>query len=89
MLQEQYARLQMIQRSGSALPSNAQSDLKKTGSESNLLTKMNLNLAITGSMSQISINSDAYLTHATTENENQPVKDTEVSINKVYETDIL
>lgn len=88
-LQEQYTRLQMIQRSGSALPPNAQPDLKKTGSESNLLTKMNLNLAITGSMSHLCINNDGYSTRASNGDDNQPVKDTEISINKIYETDIL
>lgn len=85
-LQEQYARLQMIQRSGSALPPNAQPDLKKTGSESNLLTKMNLNLAITGSMTQISINGSY---SSSDQNDDEPVKCHTVSTNKVYETDII
>ncbi|XP_048488511.1 coiled-coil domain-containing protein CG32809 isoform X4 [Plutella xylostella] len=51
-LQEQYARLQMIQRSGPALPP----ELKKTGSESNLLSKLSLHLApaaVSGSMTQL------------------------------------
>lgn len=88
-LQEQYARLQMIQRSGPTLPPAAQPDLKKTGSESNLLTKMNLNLAstaISGSM-----------THLASDNRKisvdgiEKIKNTEsaATTNKVYETDIL
>ncbi|XP_053624738.1 coiled-coil domain-containing protein CG32809 isoform X5 [Plodia interpunctella] len=82
-LQEQYARLQMIQRSGPTLPPNAQPDLKKTGSESDLLTKMNLNLAtptISGSM-----------THLASEGERKKgdAPDGNATTNKVYETDIL
>ncbi|XP_060809559.1 coiled-coil domain-containing protein AGAP005037 isoform X7 [Amyelois transitella] len=88
-LQEQYARLQMIQRSGPTLPTSAQPDLKKTGSESNLLTKMNLNLAtpaISGSM-----------THLAGEGERNKSVDAatdsklegSATTNKVYETDIL
>lgn len=93
-LQEQYARLQMIQRTGSTLPPTAQPDLKKTGSESNLLTKMNLNLAtaaISGSMTHLACESD----HAgSAEAEpapaaEPPAGDAMPTTNKVYETDIL
>ncbi|XP_069364976.1 coiled-coil domain-containing protein AGAP005037 isoform X4 [Maniola hyperantus] len=93
-LQEQYARLQMIQRSGPSLPPNAQPDLKKTGSESNLLTKMNLNLApasISGSMTHLAGDCDK------SRNDTNPEKcssqlqapDAIATTNKVYETDIL
>ncbi|XP_039763517.1 coiled-coil domain-containing protein AGAP005037 isoform X2 [Pararge aegeria] len=93
-LQEQYARLQMIQRSGPTLPPNAQPDLKKTGSESNLLTKMNLNLApanISGSMTHLASDCDK------NRNDTNPEKcslqlqapDAAATTNKVYETDIL
>ncbi|XP_045542010.1 coiled-coil domain-containing protein AGAP005037 isoform X1 [Papilio machaon] len=95
-LQEQYARLQMIHRSGPTMPPNVQLELKKTGSESNLLTKMNLNLApatISGSMTHLAADS---------ERKRNEISDTEVlspqsnktpdampTTNKVYETDIL
>ncbi|XP_031767240.2 coiled-coil domain-containing protein AGAP005037 isoform X5 [Galleria mellonella] len=97
-LQEQYARLQMIQRSGPTLPPTAQPDLKKTGSESNLLTKMNLNLAtaaISGSMTHLAGEGDrAKSVDASTapEKPSQGVNMTAESVattNKVYETDIL
>lgn len=63
-LQEQYTRLQQLQRSGNSTsltsPSQVAPDLlqlKKTGSESNLLHKLNLNLTISpnlsGSLSQL------------------------------------
>lgn len=88
-LQEQYARLQMIQRSGPSLPPNAQPDLKKTGSESNLLTKMNLNMApagITGSMTHLAGECERkHSADAGAPDRSEPVATT----NKVYETDIL
>ncbi|XP_026742398.1 coiled-coil domain-containing protein AGAP005037 isoform X4 [Trichoplusia ni] len=88
-LQEQYARLQMIQRSGPALPPNAQLDLKKTGSESNLLSKMNLNLApatVTGSMTHLAGDER----HAAAGADNAASQPEAVpTTNKVYETDIL
>ncbi|KAL1514168.1 hypothetical protein ABEB36_003472 [Hypothenemus hampei] len=58
-LQEQYARLQQLQRGTNALaiiPPTPDQLLKKTGSESNLLQKMGLQLAtsqITGSLTNI------------------------------------
>lgn len=88
-LQEQYARLQMIQRSGPTLPPNAQPDLKKTGSESNLLTKMNLNLApaaISGSMTHLA--ADNYVDGSLT-NDKGKLPEAVSTTNKVYETDIL
>lgn len=93
-LQEQYARLQMIQRSGPTLPLNAQSDLKKTGSESNLLTKMNLNLApatLSGSMTHLA--GDCISNKKTPIDEeflqNTPKSEKMATTNKVYQTDIL
>ncbi|KAJ8737317.1 hypothetical protein PYW07_000588 [Mythimna separata] len=88
-LQEQYARLQMIQRSGPTLPPAAQPDLKKTGSESNLLTKMNLNLApaaLSGSMTHLAAENhvDGSLT-----NDKGKLPEAVATTNKVYETDIL
>lgn len=88
-LQEQYARLQMIQRSGPTLPPNAQLELKKTGSESNLLTKMNLNMApanFSGSMTHLAADCERkHSANAGVSDKPQPVATT----NKVYETDIL
>ncbi|XP_046977038.1 coiled-coil domain-containing protein AGAP005037 isoform X4 [Vanessa cardui] len=91
-LQEQYARLQMIQRSGSTLPPNAQPDLKKTGSESNLLTKLSLNLApasISGSMTHLAGDCDAKRSEASPEDAPATAPDAVATTNKVYETDIL
>ncbi|XP_063394266.1 coiled-coil domain-containing protein AGAP005037 isoform X2 [Cydia fagiglandana] len=95
-LQEQYARLQMIQRSGPSLPPTAQPDLKKTGSESNLLTKMNLNLTatnISGSMTHLACDAEhqkpTQNTPAPSDLERPPASDTIATTNKVYETDIL
>ncbi|XP_072931295.1 coiled-coil domain-containing protein AGAP005037 isoform X2 [Epargyreus clarus] len=95
-LQEQYARLQMIQRSGSALPPNAQPDLKKTGSESNLLSKMNLNLApanVSGSMTHLAGDIDRKKNGDTSSEKTNcqlsMVNDVVSITNKVYETDIL
>ncbi|XP_052746755.1 coiled-coil domain-containing protein AGAP005037 isoform X3 [Bicyclus anynana] len=90
-LQEQYARLQMIQRSGPTLPPNAQPDLKKTGSESNLLTKMNLNLApasISGSMTHLASDCDKNSNPEKCSSQIQ-APDAVATTNKVYETDIL
>ncbi|XP_049885196.1 coiled-coil domain-containing protein AGAP005037 isoform X4 [Pectinophora gossypiella] len=95
-LQEQYARLQMIQRTGPTLPPNVQPDLKKTGSESNLVSKMNLNLApaaTSGSMThlagEVGANpGGADLGGAPTAGLLK-VADPSATTNKVYETDIL
>lgn len=87
-LQEQYARLQMIQRTGPVLTSTTYPDLKKTGSESNLLSKMNLNLTtapLSGSMTHLagSGKQPARAPLATA------AASTGTTTNKVYETDIL
>ncbi|KAJ0183665.1 hypothetical protein K1T71_000088 [Dendrolimus kikuchii] len=89
-LQEQYARLQMIQRSGPTLPPAAQPDLKKTGSESNLLTKMNLNLTsttISGSMTHLAADTNKKINADGVEKIQKA--ETAATTNKVYETDIL
>ncbi|XP_075990630.1 coiled-coil domain-containing protein AGAP005037 isoform X5 [Anticarsia gemmatalis] len=91
-LQEQYARLQMIQRSGPTLPPTAQPDLKKTGSESNLLTKMNLNLApaaISGSMTHLAADCERKHSACGAEPAAADKADSVATTNKVYETDIL
>lgn len=99
-LQEQYARLQMIQRSGPTLAPNAQHELKKTGSESNLLTKMNLNLApaaISGSMTHLAGEVDRHAgsdtlvagPDKTTSQVQTKTSESVATTNKVYETDIL
>lgn len=106
-LQEQYARLQQLQRGTNALtivPPTSDQLLKKTGSESNLLQKMGLQMApaqITGSLTNIpnnsansSNNSDSGLSQSTTNRENKPNGETEAipiqeGQKKVYETDIL
>lgn len=89
----------MIQRSGPSLPPTAQPDLKKTGSESNLLTKMNLNLApasISGSMTHLAGDSDRKKNMDVSTTPDKPntqgmsiTSDTVATTNKVYETDIL
>ncbi|XP_047523861.1 coiled-coil domain-containing protein AGAP005037 isoform X5 [Pieris napi] len=91
-LQEQYARLQMIQRSGPTLPITAHPDLKKTGSESNLLTKMNFNLApasISGSMTHLAGDSERKRSNSTETPSSHDKCDSIATTNKVYETDIL
>nr|XP_024217157.1 coiled-coil domain-containing protein CG32809 isoform X12 [Halyomorpha halys] len=72
-LQEQYTRLQSLQQPPDLL------QLKKTGSESNLLGKMGLTLAPTGSLS--------HLAPVTTTSTTTTTATTTTS--KIYETDIL
>uniref|UniRef100_T1JCW6 Actin interacting protein 3-like C-terminal domain-containing protein n=1 Tax=Strigamia maritima TaxID=126957 RepID=T1JCW6_STRMM len=88
-LQEQYARLQQLQR-GQALqrfsPPRSPADLKKTGSESNILLKAGLALAPalqahppgSGSLTHL-----VYVGNASSTGAASPVT------NKIYETDIL
>lgn len=97
-LQEQYARLQQLQRGTNTLavvPPTAEL-LKKTGSESNLLQKMGLQMTtsqITGSLTNLpnttanSINKNT-LTNTNTNTSNNAEEQT-TTTNKVYETDIL
>lgn len=93
-LQEQYARLQQLQRGNNTLtvvPPTPDLLLKKTGSESNILQKMGLQMAATQQMT-------GSLTHiATTVNHQNAVQNNNeqtptvnnTTTNKVYETDIL
>lgn len=81
-LQEQYARLQQISKSG-PVPAN-NDPLKKTGSESNLPQKMGLNMAVSGSMKNLNV--DVTIVEAEKNEKNQPQTTT---TKQVYETDIL
>lgn len=94
-LQEQYARLQQLQRGASALAIPPQDLLlKKTGSESNLLAKMGLGQSLTaaapisGSLTHLAPQNQAPLAPLTTLTTPIPTTSTS-STTKVYETDIL
>ncbi|XP_050510009.1 coiled-coil domain-containing protein AGAP005037-like isoform X4 [Diabrotica virgifera virgifera] len=105
-LQEQYARLQQLQRGNNTLavvPPAPDQLLKKTGSESNLLQKMGLQLTtsqITGSLTNLPNTTKTLLTNTNSnpinsssvpnnvEDENNK-NNTNTHMNKVYETDIL
>lgn len=82
-LQEQYARLQQISKSGGPVPA-ANDPLKKTGSESNLPQKMGLNMAVSGSMKNLNV--DVTIVEAEKNERNQQQTTT---TKQVYETDIL
>ncbi|XP_063932094.1 uncharacterized protein LOC135144066 isoform X5 [Zophobas morio] len=98
-LQEQYARLQQLQRGNNTLavvPPTPDQLLKKTGSESNLLQKMGLQMStsqITGSLTNLpnttanSVNKNTLTNTQTTSNNAE--EQTTTTTNKVYETDIL
>ncbi|KAK6621886.1 hypothetical protein RUM44_001693 [Polyplax serrata] len=93
-LQEQYARLQQLQRGATALSLPTHDlMLKKTGSESNLLSKMGLGqslsaaASISGSLTHLVPQNQVSLTLLTT-----PINvttSTTTSTTKIYETDIL
>lgn len=93
-LQEQYARLQQLQRGNNTLtvvPPTPDLLLKKTGSESNLLQKMGLQMSatqqMTGSLTHIA---SAVSNQSTIPNNNEPTPTVNnTTTNKVYETDIL
>lgn len=101
-LQEQYARLQQLQRGNNSLaviPPTAEL-LKKTGSESNLLQKMGLQMTtsqMTGSLTNLpnttanslSKNTVTNTNTQTSNNTEEPATNTTTTTNKVYETDIL
>lgn len=99
-LQEQYARLQQLQRGNNTLavvPPPPDQLLKKTGSESNLLQKMGLQMAttqMTGSLTNLpntASSSNPKGTTNTTQSEEQTANNSSntTTTNKVYETDIL
>ncbi|XP_031635781.1 uncharacterized protein LOC116348799 isoform X4 [Contarinia nasturtii] len=83
-LQEQYARLQQINKSG-PIPTN--DPLKKTGSESNLPQKMGLNMAVSGSMKNLNV--DVTIVEAEKNDRNQQQQAAQTTTKQVYETDIL
>lgn len=100
-LQEQYARLQQLQRGNNTLtvvPPTPDLLLKKTGSESNLLQKMGLQMSasqqMTGSLTHLAsaVNQNNQNSQtavpATGNTENTPAANN-TTTNKVYETDIL
>lgn len=85
-LQEQYARLQQISKSGPVPAAN--DPLKKTGSESNLPQKMGLNMAVSGSMKNLNV--DVTIVEAEKNEKNQQQMGSQTTTTKqVYETDIL
>lgn len=94
-LQEQYARLQQLQRNASGVatvPPAPPDLLKKTGSESNLLAKMGLGLSTTtsGSLSSLAA---AKMTISQQQPNNitqvQNSNNIQATTSKIYETDIL
>ncbi|KAL3282960.1 hypothetical protein HHI36_006118 [Cryptolaemus montrouzieri] len=96
-LQEQYARLQQLQRGNNTavVPPAPDQLLKKTGSESNLLQKMGLHLTtsqMTGSLTNLPNTTNApnkaSLINANINNEEHPGENNSTT-NKVYETEIL
>lgn len=94
-LQEQYARLQQLQRGSNTLavvPPAPDQLLKKTGSESNLLQKMGLHMsttAMTGSLTHLpNVNVTSKSTEEQSSN-NSSTTTTTTTTSKVYETDIL
>ncbi|RZC41264.1 hypothetical protein BDFB_009167 [Asbolus verrucosus] len=97
-LQEQYARLQQLQRGNNTLavvPPAPDQLLKKTGSESNLLQKMGLQMTtsqITGSLTNLpntTANSVSKNTLTSTNTQTTNSTEEQTTTNKVYETDIL
>lgn len=82
-LQEQYARLQQISKTG---PIPCEELLKKTGSESNLPQKMGLNMAVSGSMKNLNV--DVTIAEAAKNERNQQSL-LQTTTKQVYETDIL
>lgn len=85
-LQEQYARLQQISKSG---PVPANDTLPKTGSESAKDgQKMGLNMAVSGSMKNLNV--DVTIVEAEKNEKNQQQMGSQTTTTKqVYETDIL
>ncbi|XP_034236392.1 coiled-coil domain-containing protein AGAP005037 isoform X11 [Thrips palmi] len=81
-LQEQYARLQQLQRGTATVPT-PDLLLKKTGSESNLLAKMGMQgLSAAAPMS-------GSLTHLASAAASTPFTTAQTTTSKIYETDIL
>lgn len=93
-LQEQYTRLQQLQR---AQPPPDLLQLKKTGSEGNLLMKMGLSMSaaapISGSLTQLAAAAAApqpsSVDDASGDNRSAATATAATTISKVYETDII
>lgn len=95
-LQEQYARLQQLQRGNNTLavvPPPPDQLLKKTGSESNLLQKMGLQMStaqMTGSLTHLPNTTSKSATSSTSSADEQSATASDsTTTSKVYETDIL
>ncbi|OQR70502.1 Coiled-coil domain-containing protein-like, partial [Tropilaelaps mercedesae] len=91
LLQEQYARLQLLQKLSPPKP-----DLKKTGSESNILHKASAHGAsgicashTSGSLTSLAASTGGVASNKITSSPSQPQLTTSTSRNKIYETDIL
>lgn len=98
-LQEQYTRLQQLQRTQ---PPPDLLQLKKTGSEGNLLLKMGLSMSaatpISGSLTQLAAAAQTSADNAAAAGQRQAQQNapaataddkTATVVNKVYETDII
>lgn len=93
-LQEQYMRLQQLQR---CQPPPDLLQLKKTGSEGNLLVKMGLSMSaaapISGSLTQLAAQSSSANDASAAGDQQKTVAaaaaSTTTTVNKVYETDII
>lgn len=100
-LHEQYCRLQQLSRG--ELPNILLNDLKKTGSESNILLKSSKSMAVSGSLSHLPTNKKPSCKSQSEENQtgsNQPTESksnvpvssksgTKHETKIIYETDIL
>ncbi|XP_022658345.1 coiled-coil domain-containing protein AGAP005037-like isoform X5 [Varroa destructor] len=91
LLQEQYARLQLLQKLSPPKP-----DLKKTGSESNILHKASDHGAsgicashTSGSLTSLAASPGGSVSTKITSSPSQPQLATSTLRNKIYETDIL
>ncbi|RWS13455.1 coiled-coil domain-containing protein CG32809-like isoform X14 [Dinothrombium tinctorium] len=100
LLQEQYTRLQLLSRG--QIPKTLLNDLKKTGSESNILSKSSLMMTtVSGSLTHLAANNKQEKKNEESEEvEQQETKNKEVNTKpsgnqikhetqKIYETDIL
>lgn len=96
LLQQQYSKLQMLSRGQIPLPDNLLNDLKKTGSESNILSKTGLPPGLgSGSLTQLIprqqpvVNGKGSVSPKKTSSGNSNQSGKQVQTQKIYETDIL
>lgn len=96
LLQQQYSKLQMLSRGQIPLPDNLLNDLKKTGSESNILSKTGLPPGLgSGSLTQLIprqqsvVNGKGSVSPKKTTSGNSNQSGKQVQTQKIYETDIL